>query len=102
MNDVPPGSSRAIAERLETLFATVRSPSGGAYTDEEIAARATARGFEMSRPYIQQLRRGRRANPTVRALEGLAAAALDPWSVQPARIFDRVGYDSDRSKQDAS
>lgn len=71
---------RVIAERLEALFVTVHPPGRGPYTDEEVAARAAARGFDLSRPYIQQLRHGRKSNPTVRALEGLAAAFDVPLS----------------------
>ena len=69
-----PGGAQAIAKRLEALFATVRGPGGRHFTDEEIAARAVAAGFDISRAYVQQLRRGKRTNPTVRALQGVAAA----------------------------
>jgi len=72
--------ARAIARRLEALYANVHPAGRGPYSDEEVAARAAARGFDLSRAYIQQLRRGRRINPTVKALEGLAAAFDVPVS----------------------
>lgn len=75
-----PGGAQAIAQRLEELFETRRAPNGRPFTDEEIAARAVAAGFDLSRAYVQQLRRGRRTNPTVRALQGVAAAFGVPLS----------------------
>lgn len=85
-----PGGAQAIARRLERLFATVRGPAGRPFTDEEVAARATAAGYDISRAYVQQLRRGKRTNPTVRALQGVAAAFEVPLSYfftpeEPAR-----------------
>ena len=78
--DTEPGGAQAIAQRLEALFAMHRSPDGRPFTDDEIAARAVAAGFDISRAYVQQLRRGRRTNPTVRALQGVAAAFGVPLS----------------------
>lgn len=87
-----PGGAQAIAQRLETLFATVRGPGGRPFTDEEVAARAAAAGYDISRAYVQQLRRGRRTNPTVRALQGVAAAFGVPlgYFFAPAQPADRA------------
>lgn len=73
--------ARAIARRLEQLYENVHPEGRGPFSDEEVAARALERGgVELSRAYIQQLRRGRRVNPTVKALEAIAAAFDVPVS----------------------
>lgn len=65
----------ALSRRLETLFATIlpSSPDGRPHSNADIAERATAAGYPISESYVYQLRRGPR-NPTLRALQALAAA----------------------------
>lgn len=63
----------SLAARLDRLFRRVR-PSGKAeYTHEEVARGATDAGYEISAAYVWQLRNGKRTNPTLRHIEGLAA-----------------------------
>lgn len=65
----------ALSRRLERLFATILppSPDGRPHSNADIAERATAAGYPISESYVYQMRRGPR-NPTLRALQALAAA----------------------------
>ena len=65
-----------VPELVERLFATVK-PAGGLgreYTHPEIADRAAAAGYSISPSHVWQLRHNEAKNPTIRALEALAAA----------------------------
>lgn len=74
--DLPPSSEaprRALADRLNYLFAAVRPADGDReYTGREVVAAISAAGTELSASHLSELRRGIKANPTVRVLEGLA------------------------------
>lgn len=59
--------AQRIARRLTHLHATVR------LSDEEVARGLTAWGFSCTHQYVQQLRTGRKWNPTVKVVFGLAA-----------------------------
>lgn len=74
-----------LAEKIEALFRTVRRPNREQYSNEEVArACRTATGETFSATYLWQLRTGKRANPTKRHLEALAAF----FHVSPAYFFD--------------
>lgn len=64
----------ALVRRVNRLFEARRLAGGGSWSNAEVAARAAAHGYDISAAAIQQIRSGRRNNPTVRLLRGLAAA----------------------------
>lgn len=85
MGDDEPPQRKTLAEKLDRLFTTVRSPRGGEYTFEEVAnALREAGGPTISATYIWQLRKGIRDNPTKRHLEALATF----FGVSPSYFFD--------------
>jgi transcriptional regulator with XRE-family HTH domain len=87
MSTAPPEPGRTLAEKLDHLFRTVRSPDGGEYTFEEVAASLRAQGGPtISATYVWQLRKGLRDNPTKRHLEALAHF----FGVPPAYFFDEA------------
>lgn len=63
-----------IVRRVNRLFEAVRPVDGGSYSNADIAARAAEHGYDISTATIQQIRSGRRPNPTVRVLRGLSLA----------------------------
>ena len=63
-----------LVHRVNQLFETHRPAGRGPWSNAEIAARAAMHGYSISAAAIQQIRSGRRPNPTVRLLRGLAAA----------------------------
>lgn len=65
---------RSLAEKLNYLFAVVRSPDDDReYSGKEVVAAINAAGGEISASHLSELRRGIKSNPTVRVLEGLAS-----------------------------
>lgn len=83
----PSQDGQTIAERLNALFSDVPSSDDeGTRTNEAISIRARELGYDLSPAYIAQIRRGVRKNPTVRALQGLAAA----FGVAPSYFFTEV------------
>ncbi|MFD0410174.1 XRE family transcriptional regulator [Kitasatospora sp. NPDC127116] len=75
----------SLAEKIETLFRTVRRPNREQYSNEDVArACREATGETFSATYLWQLRTGRRDNPTKRHLEALARF----FQVSPAYFFD--------------
>lgn len=76
---------RTLADKLNHLFATVYPASRGPYSNEEAAAAIREKGGpSISGTYIWLLRRGQRANPTLKHLEALASL----FGVPPAYFFD--------------
>jgi len=68
-----PRAPMTLAEKIDTLFQTVRRPNDEQFSHEEVArACREASGESFSAPYLWQLRTGRRTNPTKRHLEALA------------------------------
>lgn len=63
-----------LVRRVNRLFDTHHPADRGPYSNAEIAERASSHGYEISPAAIQQIRSGRRSNPTVRVLRGLALA----------------------------
>jgi transcriptional regulator with XRE-family HTH domain len=85
MGDEEPPRRKTLAEKLDHLFSTVRSPRGGEYTFDEVAsALRDAGGPTISATYVWQLRKGIRDNPTKRHLEALATF----FGVSPSYFFD--------------
>jgi transcriptional regulator with XRE-family HTH domain len=66
-------SEFSIAEKLDRLFTQVRSAGQGEASYMTVAEAIRAKqGIQISHTYIWQLRTGRRTNPTVQHLKGLA------------------------------
>lgn len=66
-------SEFSIAEKLDRLFKQVRSAGQGEISYMAVAEAIRERqGIQISHTYIWQLRTGRRDNPTVQHLTGLA------------------------------
>lgn len=63
---------RTFAQRLNHLWETVHPP-GRPYTYEQVAAGVAELGYDISVPYLWQLRHGKRENPTLQHIQGLAA-----------------------------
>lgn len=81
----------SFAERLDRLFRQVHPKQKAQYTYEEVATGATEAGFEISPAYVWLLRTGKRTNPTLRHIQGLAAFFGVPASyfLDP-EVYDRV------------
>lgn len=92
----PPESAvpTSFADRLDRLFRQVRPKHKDQYTYEEVAQGATDAGFEISAAYVWLLRTGKRTNPTLRHIQGLAAFFGVPASyfLDP-EVYDRVDPD---------
>jgi transcriptional regulator with XRE-family HTH domain len=77
--------TKALAERIDCLFRTHRSPRGREYTYREAASAMSAHdGISFSSAYLWQLRTGAKDNPTIRHIEALARF----FDVSPAYFFD--------------
>ncbi|WP_285030624.1 helix-turn-helix transcriptional regulator [Mycolicibacterium sp. lyk4-40-TYG-92] len=61
-----------FAERLNRLFATIRPPGRGPYRSFEVTEALTRRGYQLSAPYLSQLRSGNRKYPSPRTAEMFA------------------------------
>lgn len=70
----PDPAGDVLVHRVNQLFETNRPVGRGPWSNADVAARAAAHGYDVSAAAIQQIRSGRRPNPTVRLLRGLAAA----------------------------
>lgn len=73
-----------LADRLEHLFATIPSPGGGAWTNVEMALRLESLGISTSPAYVSMLRRGRRSNPSLAIVSGMATV----FGVPTAYFYD--------------
>ena len=76
----PPAATaeQQLGERLEHLFVTIPSPSGGRWTNVEMATQLGERGIETTPAYISMLRRGRRSNPSLAIVTGMAKVFAVP------------------------
>lgn len=73
LGDVPtPDVSASFAARLNLLFESVYPPGRGPYRDAEAADTLAHLGYPMSRPYLSQLRTGRRTNPSETTIHAFA------------------------------
>lgn len=67
-------SHGALADKLNYLFTQVRHvDEDREYTGREVVAAVNASGTELSASHLSELRRGIKANPTLRVLQALAA-----------------------------
>jgi hypothetical protein len=74
MRDGEPATGENLADRLNRLFRTARSPRGRPYTTGEAArAIAAAGGPTISPTYLWELRTGRATDPRRSHLQALAA-----------------------------
>lgn len=75
-----------FAVRLNSLFETVHPPNRPPHTNAEVAESLTAGGHRISKPYISQLRSGRRTNPS----ECTVAALARFFKVKPDYFYDDI------------
>lgn len=74
-----------LAERIDCLFRTHRSPRGREYTYREVADGVTSlNGVTLSAAYLWQLRTGAKDNPSINHLAALARF----FNVAPSYFFD--------------
>lgn len=83
-----------FATRLNRLFDTVHPPGRQPHTNAEVAAALTAAGHPIAKPYLSQLRSGRRTNPSDEMVMALAKF----FKVKPDYFFnenyaDRIDHD---------
>lgn len=77
----------SFARRLDFLFRTVHPRGRRPYSNEHVAeSLAREQGIDISANYIWMLRSGRRNNPRVRHVEGLARF----FGVAPGSLLDTV------------
>jgi transcriptional regulator with XRE-family HTH domain len=65
-------SGRSLADRMNRLFDRIRKPDGTTFSLREVADAITAAGEPISHAYIAQLRTGKKDDPTLSHLRGLA------------------------------
>ncbi|MFE7312852.1 helix-turn-helix domain-containing protein [Streptomyces sp. NPDC057555] len=65
-------TGRSLTEKINHLFATIKDDDGREYSNEYAANAISQTGINISMSYIWQLRKGKKDNPTVRHLQGLA------------------------------
>ncbi|BCK54716.1 helix-turn-helix domain-containing protein [Nocardia wallacei] len=75
-----------FAERLNKLFEMVHPPGRKPHTNAEVSDILTAAGHPISKPYLSQLRSGRRKNPSPETVAALARF----FKVDPAYFTDDV------------
>ena len=95
--EVPrPDRLDSFKARLDYLFRTVHPRSGKPFTHDFVAESITANGVDISANYIWMLRTGRRDNPTLRHIEGLAQF----FGVSPAFLSDTDEAEHARAQLD--
>lgn len=67
-----PSDTATFAERLNRLFAVIRPPGRGPYRSFEVTEALARRGYQLSAPYLSQLRSGTRKFPSPHTAEMLA------------------------------
>lgn len=78
--------SAEFAERLNKLFDMVHPPGRPPHTNSEVCDVLAAGGHPISKPYLSQLRSGRRTNPS----EETVAALARFFKVNPSYFSDHV------------
>ncbi|SDZ90679.1 hypothetical protein SAMN04488580_101190 [Mycobacterium sp. 283mftsu] len=68
----PAGNIALFAERLNNLFASIYPPTRGPYRNCEVTEALARRGYDLSDPYLSQLRRGLRTRPSRLTVQMLA------------------------------
>jgi transcriptional regulator with XRE-family HTH domain len=66
------GNTALFAERLNNLFDSIYPPSRGPYRNSEVTQTLARRGYDLSDPYLSQLRRGLRTRPSPQTVQMLA------------------------------
>lgn len=85
LDDYPASTTEVtFSRRLNKLFETVRPPGRTSHTNAEVAAALTAAGHPISKPYLSQLRSGRRRNPSDETVAALARF----FKVKPDYFFN--------------
>ncbi|WP_432563946.1 XRE family transcriptional regulator [Kineococcus sp. SYSU DK003] len=72
--------NRLVLRRLQQLFDSTTGASGHPSTGRGISEKAKSLGYDLSTSYILSLRNGDRTNPSLEALEALAAVFSVPMS----------------------
>lgn len=65
---------RTFAEKLTRLFEVLHPAGGRPISTRELAARVKQNGGSISPAYVSELRTGKRSNPTMEHIKGIAAA----------------------------
>ncbi|WP_194815726.1 helix-turn-helix domain-containing protein [Nocardia sp. XZ_19_385] len=87
LDESPAAAPRpTFSQRLNKLFETVRPPGRKPHTNAEVAAALTASGHPISKPYLSQLRSGRRRNPSDETVAALARF----FKVKPDYFFNNA------------
>ncbi|MYW03332.1 Secondary metabolite protein [Streptomyces sp. SID3343] len=90
-----------LAAKLDRLFASVRRPDGGAYSNGEVARgikeQAGPEGATVSASLVQQLRTGVQTNPTLKTIDALARF----FNVEPVYFFDDAAAERIAAERDA-
>lgn len=83
----------AFRTRLEHLFETIPGPDGGRLSVRELCASAARNGHSVSVPYVYQLLQGKKRNPSLSAVNAIAAG----FGIDPSYFLDdRAAADIDR------
>ncbi|WP_433855496.1 XRE family transcriptional regulator [Streptomyces kronopolitis] len=77
-------TGRSLADKINHLFATIKDADGQEYSNDYVANAISQSGISISMSYVWQLRKGKKDNPTVRHLTGLA----NFFGVPTAYFFD--------------
>ncbi|MDZ7883679.1 MAG: helix-turn-helix domain-containing protein [Mycobacterium sp.] len=85
-----------FARRLNRLFETVHPPGREPYCDRDVVNALALRGLTLSAPYLSQLRRGQRTNPSYRTVEMIA----EFFSVPTDYFAESVGMPRRRVDED--
>lgn len=78
------GIGGTFTDRLNRLFAAVRAPGHGAYTNSEVIRALAEKGVHVSAPYMSQLRSGTRKRPSEHTVDALA----EFFGVRPVYFAD--------------
>ena len=90
---------RALADKLNHLFANATARGGQEYSNEQVAAAIVATGVTISQSYIWQLHKGKKDNPTFKHLQALAGFFGVPVSYFfDDEVTDRVDQQLDELK----
>ncbi|MUL47082.1 helix-turn-helix transcriptional regulator [Mycobacterium sp. CBMA293] len=68
----PSVDAATFAERLNRLFTAIYPPGRGPYRNAEVTEALARSGYQLSAPYLSQLRSGIRNSPSLRTAEMLA------------------------------
>lgn len=95
-----PPHPRTFAEKLTRLFEVLHPAGGRPISTRELAARVKEHGGSISPSYISELRTGKRTNPTMEHIVGIAAAFGVPagYFTDP-EVAERVDKELDRLEQ---